>query len=277
MLPTMGSKELVAWLPTLLGLGAGDIVVIPRVCYPTYEVGAQLAGATVVRADSLTALGPDRGCGLVWVNSPANPTGRVLPAGAPAQGGRLGARARRGAWPATSATCSLGWDGRAGIGATDVCDGSYDGCWRCTRCPNGPTWPATAPGSWPGTRSWSAAAGGAQARRDDRARAGAGGDGRRARRRGARRGAAASGTPPAGERLRAALTGPASRSNTPRRGCTCGRPGARTAGPRWTGSPSAGILVAPGDFYGPAGRRHVRVALTATDERVTAAVARLAG
>ena len=37
-----------------------------------------------------------------------------------------------------------------------------------------------------------------------------------------------------------------------------------------------GILVAPGEFYGPAGRQHVRVALTATDERIDAAVARLA-
>ncbi|MBI5028572.1 MAG: succinyldiaminopimelate transaminase, partial [Actinobacteria bacterium] len=36
-----------------------------------------------------------------------------------------------------------------------------------------------------------------------------------------------------------------------------------------------GILVAPGDFYGEAGRRHVRVALTATDERVEAAARRL--
>ena len=36
------------------------------------------------------------------------------------------------------------------------------------------------------------------------------------------------------------------------------------------------ILVAPGDFYGRAGTRHVRVALTATDERVAAAAARLA-
>lgn len=36
-----------------------------------------------------------------------------------------------------------------------------------------------------------------------------------------------------------------------------------------------GVLVAPGDFYGPAGDRFVRVALTATDERVDAAVARL--
>ena len=37
-----------------------------------------------------------------------------------------------------------------------------------------------------------------------------------------------------------------------------------------------GILVAPGDFYGAAGREHVRIALTATDERIDAAVRRLA-
>ena len=79
VLPTIGSKELVAWLPTLLGVGTGDIVVIPSVCYPTYEVGARLAGATVVRSDSLTALGPAR-VKLIWINSPSNPTGRVLPA-----------------------------------------------------------------------------------------------------------------------------------------------------------------------------------------------------
>ena len=36
-----------------------------------------------------------------------------------------------------------------------------------------------------------------------------------------------------------------------------------------------GILVAPGEFYGPAGIEHVRVALTATDERIAAAVQRL--
>jgi succinyldiaminopimelate aminotransferase apoenzyme (EC 2.6.1.17) len=37
-----------------------------------------------------------------------------------------------------------------------------------------------------------------------------------------------------------------------------------------------GILVAPGTFYGEAGARHVRVALTATDERIAAAARRLA-
>ncbi|GGK16850.1 aminotransferase [Pilimelia terevasa] len=80
VLPTVGSKELVAWLPTLLGVGPGDVVVFPEVSYPTYEVGARLAGAVPVRADSLTALGPDTRVKLVWVNSPGNPTGRVLPA-----------------------------------------------------------------------------------------------------------------------------------------------------------------------------------------------------
>ncbi|MEN3307717.1 MAG: hypothetical protein V7603_3919 [Micromonosporaceae bacterium] len=79
VLPTIGSKELVAWLPTLLGIGPGDAVVIPRVCYPTYEVGVRLAGAAVIRSDSLTAVGPAP-VRLVWVNSPGNPTGRVLPA-----------------------------------------------------------------------------------------------------------------------------------------------------------------------------------------------------
>jgi len=79
VLPTIGSKELVAWLPTLLGLGPGDEVVIPSICYPTYEIGALLAGCTVVRSDSLVALGPAPRVRLVWVNSPSNPTGRVLP------------------------------------------------------------------------------------------------------------------------------------------------------------------------------------------------------
>ena len=41
-MPTVGSKELVAWLPFLLGLGPGDVVVYPRVAYPTYDMGAVL-------------------------------------------------------------------------------------------------------------------------------------------------------------------------------------------------------------------------------------------
>ena len=73
----IGTKELVAWLPTLLGLGPGDLVVFPTVAYPTYAVGAALAGCTAVAADDLAELGDARPA-LVWLNSPANPTGAIL-------------------------------------------------------------------------------------------------------------------------------------------------------------------------------------------------------
>lgn len=79
VMPTVGSKELVAWLPFLLGLGEGDVVVRPTVAYPTYDIGARLAGATAVAADSLEELDSETlaRVRLVWVNSPGNPTGAV--------------------------------------------------------------------------------------------------------------------------------------------------------------------------------------------------------
>jgi succinyldiaminopimelate transaminase len=76
---TAGSKEFIATAPWLLGLGPGDLVVIPELAYPTYAAGAQAAGCRVVAADSLTALGPQNPA-LVWINTPGNPTGKVLPA-----------------------------------------------------------------------------------------------------------------------------------------------------------------------------------------------------
>ncbi len=82
VLPTIGSKELVAWLPTLLGLGPGDLVGIPPVAYPTYDVGARLSGATPVVVSSLSGLGPLTSATtprMLWLNSPSNPTGAVLP------------------------------------------------------------------------------------------------------------------------------------------------------------------------------------------------------
>ena len=78
VLPSIGSKELIAGLPVHLGIGPDDLVVFPELAYPTYEVGAALAGARTLATDSLTAIGPERPA-LVWVNSPSNPTGRVLP------------------------------------------------------------------------------------------------------------------------------------------------------------------------------------------------------
>ena len=62
VLPTVGSKELVALLPLLLDVGPGDAVVHPRAAYPTYEVGARLVGATPVAADDP----PRAGLELPW-------------------------------------------------------------------------------------------------------------------------------------------------------------------------------------------------------------------
>ncbi|MDR1118785.1 MAG: succinyldiaminopimelate transaminase [Bifidobacteriaceae bacterium] len=80
ILPSIGSKEAVALLPSLLGLGPGDAVAHPEAAYPTYDAGARLAGATPVPADSPEDVpaGVAERVKLVWLNSPGNPTGRVL-------------------------------------------------------------------------------------------------------------------------------------------------------------------------------------------------------
>jgi succinyldiaminopimelate transaminase len=78
VLPVIGSKELIGSMPVHLGLGAGDLIAYPALAYPTYEVGAALAGARAMASDSLTAFGPEVPA-LMWLNSPSNPTGRVLP------------------------------------------------------------------------------------------------------------------------------------------------------------------------------------------------------
>ena len=78
VMPTIGSKELISWLPVLLGLGKGDVVVQPKVAYTAYAVGAAFAGATLVSEDD-----PDKwpaSTKLVWINSPGNPDGKVLSA-----------------------------------------------------------------------------------------------------------------------------------------------------------------------------------------------------
>lgn len=77
VLPTIGSKEVVATLPSLLGLGPGDVVVHPEVAYPTYDVGARLAGAQPLPADDVAAWAGRGDVRLVWLNSPGNPTGEV--------------------------------------------------------------------------------------------------------------------------------------------------------------------------------------------------------
>jgi hypothetical protein len=276
VLPTIGSKELVAWLPTLLGLGrrgAADLVVIPELAYPTYEVGALLAGASAVRADGLTALGPQRP-GLVWVNSPSNPTGRVLP---PEHLRKVVDWARERGAVVASDECYLSL-------ARDACSVLH------------PDVSGGTPGRPPGRaldvqvlrarglprrlrhrrpRPRRAAAGGAQARRHDRPPARAGRPGGRCGRRRARgragRGVRRAARPACAPPWRP----PGCASTTPRPASTCGPPRGGPVRSTVREFAGHGVLVAPGEFYGPAGAQHVRVAVTAPDERIDAAVQRL--
>jgi succinyldiaminopimelate transaminase len=274
VLPVVGSKELVAWLPTQLGLGAGDRVAYPRLAYPTYEVGARLCGAEPVSYEDPTALDP-AGLKLLWLNSPSNPTGRVLDK---AELTRIVAWAREHGVLLFSDECylELGWEAEpVSVLHPDVCGGSYEGVvavhslskrsnlagYRAAflvgdaavlgellqiRKHGGMMTPA------PVQAATVAALGDDTHVAEQRARYAA------------RRTA-----------LRAALEGHGFRIEHSEaslylwatRDEPCWETVARLA--------QLGVLVAPGDFYGPAGDRFVRVALTATDERVEAAVKRL--
>ncbi|UQU68390.1 succinyldiaminopimelate transaminase [Couchioplanes caeruleus] len=276
VLPTIGSKELVAWLPTLLGIGPGDVVLIPQVCYPTYEVGVRLSGAEVVRSDSLTALGPNPRVKLVWVNSPSNPTGRVLPV---KHLRKVVDWARERGAIVASDECylTLGWDDTpVSVLSDEVCGGDYTGViavHSLSKRSNLAGYRAGFVGGDPAVigellavrkhagmivpapvqAAMIAALEDETHVADQRARYAA------------RR-----------EALRDALTAAGFRIEHSGAGLylwsTRGEDCWKTVD--WLAE--RGILAAPGAFYGPAAAQYVRIALTATDERVAAAVARLA-
>lgn len=88
----IGTKELVASLPHLLRLRdpSRDTVLYPEVSYPTYAMGAELAGCRAVpvplRDDwhlDLSAVSGDDAARalLLWLNEPGNPTGSQSAAG----------------------------------------------------------------------------------------------------------------------------------------------------------------------------------------------------
>jgi succinyldiaminopimelate transaminase len=272
VLPTIGSKELVAWLPTLLGIGPGDVVVIPSVCYPTYEVGARLAGATVVRSDSLLSVGPAR-VKLVWVNSPGNPTGAVLPA---EHLRKVVDWARERGAVVASDECylPLPWESSP-VSILSVCGSDLSGVLAVHSL--------SKRSNLAGYRAGFVAGDPALVRELLAVRKHAGMIVPAPVQ--AAMVAALSDESHVAEqrdryshrrtRLRDALTAAGLTIEHSEAGlylwCTRGEDGWATVD--WFAA--RGILVAPGDFYGPAGSRHVRVALTASDERVDAAVARL--
>lgn len=108
---TVGSKEFIAWLPLLLGLSAEDVIVYPTVAYPTYDIGAKIVGATSVTADSLAELdeATRSRVRLVWINSPANPTGIVQDADA-MRAIVDDARSRGAVVASDECYAELGWD-----------------------------------------------------------------------------------------------------------------------------------------------------------------------
>src|SRR5580658_1265214 len=277
VLPVIGTKEFIAWLPLMLGLGPGDVMVYPELAYPTYDTGARLGGATAVASDGLASLGPSR-VRLVWVNSPSNPTGRVLPA---SHLRKVVSWARERGAVVASDECylTLGWEAApVSVLHPSVCDGSFDGLLavhslskRSNLAGYRAGFVTGDPGLVAGLLEVRKQAGmmvpgpvqaAMTAALEDDAHAEEQ-RGRYAARRSALREAFAD----AGWTVDHSEAGLYLWVTHPGHDC-------------WSAAEvlaaQGGILVAPGELYGPGGARHVRVALTATDARIAAAVSRLA-
>jgi succinyldiaminopimelate transaminase len=289
VLPLIGSKELVAALPALIGLGAGDAVGFPTPAYPTYEIGALLSGATPVPVTDRDLLDrwivhgeAPQNLRLLWLNSPGNPHGRVHSSGALRE---VVAWARDRGIVIVSDECyiSLGWEGTEPVSVLhpEVCGGSHEGLiavhslskrsnlagYRAAFLAGDPALVAEllevrkhAGMMMPGPVQAATAAA-----LDDDEHAAVQKERYRSRR----------------TVLRTALQSAGFRIDYSEAGLYLWA--SRIVG----GQPEAcwdtiahladlGILAAPGEFYGPGGEHHVRVALTATDERIASAAARLA-
>ncbi|RNI19484.1 succinyldiaminopimelate transaminase [Flexivirga caeni] len=278
VLPVVGSKEFVAWLPTLLGLGPGDTVGFPELAYPTYDVGARLAGARPVPAASLVQFGP-KAPKLLWVNSPGNPHGQVLPVDHLAKVVSW-ARARGVIVASDECYAELDWrrdaDGVTTPSILDdrVCGGSHEGLLA--------VYSLSKQSNLAGYRAAFVAGDTALIQRLVQVRKHAGmivpwpvqrvvlaavqDDAHVAIQKkiyAARR-----------DELKSALIAANWQIDHSDAGlylwATQGNPCRESVDEL----AALGILAAPGDFYGAAGARHVRIALTATDERIFAAAKR---
>ena len=127
VLPVIGTKELIAWLPTLLGLGADDLVVVPELAYPTYDVGARLAGAQVLRRRLAHPARPaDAGAGVRELAE--QPDRRRCSASSTCASWSAGPASAARWWPPTSATWA--WAGTpqpVSVLHPSVCDGDHTG------------------------------------------------------------------------------------------------------------------------------------------------------
>jgi succinyldiaminopimelate transaminase len=274
VLPSIGSKELVSLLPSLLGL-TGGTVLVPSMAYPTYDVGARLAGCTPVPVDDLTSADP-AAVVLAWINSPGNPTGEVLSAD---RLRAIVAWGRQHGILIASDECyiELGWDDEPlSVLHPSISGGSGEGLlalhslskrsnlagYRAGFAIGDPAVVALlvearkhigllTPG--PVQAAMVAALGDTEhvAEQKERYR------GRR-------------------DLLRNAVEKAGFRIDHSTGGLYVWATRDEDCWTTVSALAELGILVAPGAFYGEAGRQHVRFALTATDERIAAAVERLA-
>ena len=269
--PLIGSKELVAWLPIVFGVRPGDVVALPELAYPTYAVGALMAGATPVTYTDPADIPSN--AKLIWMNTPSNPTGEVLDAqqiqSVVEVGRTLGA-------PVVSDECyiELGWE-REPVSVLTVAGSDMSGVLSVQSLSKRSNLAGYRSGAVLGDRQLIADivslrkhAGMLLPTPIQRASIAALGDSehvaqQKERYRHRR------------HVLRDAFKGAGFEISHSEAGlylwATRGEPCMQTV--EWLAR--RGILVAPGDFYGPAGAHHVRLAFTATDERVASVTSRL--
>ncbi len=276
VLPVIGSKELIGSLAVHLGLGPEDLVAYPELAYPTYEVGAVLAGARSVATDSLVSLGPEH-VSVLWLNSPSNPTGRVL---GPDHLRKVVAWCRERGTLLVSDECYLeltwgGGDEPVSVLHPDVCGGSTEGVlavhslskrsnlagYRCAFVAGDPR----VVGELLAVRK---NLGLQMPEPQQRAMVAALEDDAHVAEQHARYAARRT-------TLRTALEGAGFRIDHSEGALYLWATRDEDCWATVSALADLGILVAPGSFYGPAGSRHVRVAFTATDERIAAAAKRL--
>jgi succinyldiaminopimelate transaminase len=273
VVPSIGSKELVALLPSLLGL-RNQKVLIPRLAYPTYDVGARLAGCEPVAVADPTTHDP-AGVGLLWLNSPSNPTGEVTP---PEELARIVAWARQHDILVASDECylELGWDAEpVSVLHPTVSGGSADGLLALHSLSKRSNLAGYRAGFVAGDQQAVGAI--IEARKHigllvptpvQAALAAALGDDAHVAEQKARYSARR-------DKLKPAVEAAGFRVDHSEAGlylwCTRDEPCWDSV----AALAAVGILAAPGAFYGDDGGSHVRMALTATDERIVAAVERL--
>lgn len=276
VIPTIGLKEAVSLLPMLLGLGPGDTVVVPDLAYPTYEVGALAVGARVRRTDDVSEWQADESVALVWVNSPSNPTGRVLSV-EELRSARVAATRLGAVLASDECYLDLWWQGErpASVLADAVCGGNHSGLLALHSLSKRSNLAGYRVGSISGDASLVsvvlaarkhlglmvpvpnlAAATAAYEDADSVVR-------QRERYR-ARR-----------ELLIPALTAAGLQIEHSEASLFIWARGQQDCWTTVNRLAEVGVLVAPGEFYGPAGGHYVRVALTAADDAVGQAAQRL--